>query len=78
MSGERKPWTGADLAAWRERLGLSWRRGAEALGCTLSTLQSLCEAEDLDRRTELAARFLEEHPEELPPAAPRGRPPAGK
>jgi transcriptional regulator with XRE-family HTH domain len=62
-----------DLKQWRASLGMSQRAAAEALGVTPPTYQSwelgrnfqTGKAVEIDRRTELACKYLVEHPDEL-------------
>ncbi len=36
---KRKPWTAADLRAWRDRLGLSQPQAAERIGISVATIR---------------------------------------
>ncbi|QCO18875.1 XRE family transcriptional regulator (plasmid) [Azospirillum brasilense] len=59
--------TAQELIAWRERLGLTQPQAAFALGVSLRGYQKR-EADEapIDREAQLATRYLEEHPDELP------------
>jgi DNA-binding transcriptional regulator YiaG len=58
--------TGDDIKAWRKRLGLTQSEAAANLGITLRGCQKR-EAGDatIVRETELACRYLAEHPEAI-------------
>ncbi|QCO03042.1 helix-turn-helix domain-containing protein [Azospirillum argentinense] len=66
--------TAQELIAWRERLGLTQPQAAFALGVSLRGYQKR-EADEapIDREAQLATRYLEEHPEELPWQVRTGR-----
>ncbi|GAA4247493.1 hypothetical protein GBZ26_08225 [Azospirillum formosense] len=59
--------TAQELIAWRERLGLTQPQAAFALGVSLRGYQKReADGAPIDREAELATRYLEEHPDELP------------
>lgn len=50
---------------WRKRLGLTQAQAASALGRSKRSVEMLDHAPGIPRETDLACRYLEDHPEEI-------------
>lgn len=55
--------TAAELRAWRERLMLTQREAAEALGCSKRAVEEWEAGKPIAHTVLLATRWIEEHPE---------------